>query len=143
MSYWWVNDSGQNTLKGEPAYEASDGSVFRTLFEVEQYTEVYGLSYWEWQDDLGNPPNPDNPIFLSNAFILDCLRTVPTAKTDFDRIFPSLNSAEQTRLTRMLEKAPFAERPIKDPQVKADLISHRFNTSGVRVAGPKGGTRIG
>jgi hypothetical protein len=142
MGLWWNNDSGQNTLRGEPAYEAADGAVFRNHIEAEHYSSATGLSYSVWLDDNGNPGDPGNPIHLSNDFILHCIHTVPQARADFYKILPTLNQAEQDRLNRMLEGAPYVQTPQEDAHTRTDRFTHRFNTAGVRT-GRYGGTRRG
>ena len=141
---WWVNDSGQNTLRGEPAFEASDGAVFRTESQAYDYTSLYGLSYAVWLDDQGNLGDPENPIQLYNSFILFCIHTVPQARTDFFLMLPLLNVAEQTRFQRMLDKAPFVTQTrYVEEEVSTAAFTRRFNRAGVRTTGFYGGTRTG
>ena len=144
MAFWWINNSGQNTLRGEPAYEAEDGTVFRVLQQAEDYSAMTGLSFGVWLDDYGNPGDPSNPIQLINSFVLHCLYMIPQAKSDFFKMVPSLNQAEQTRFQRMLERAPFISRTFyQDEQTRTDAFTRRFNGAGVRVTGRYGGTRSG
>lgn len=134
MSLWWVNDSGQNMLRGEPAYEAADGVVFRTYQQAMDYADVTGQSFSVWVDDQGNPGDPTNPIRAYNTFILECLYTVPQARDDFNKMFPSLNVAEQTRFTRMLERAPYlSQTHYVEESVLSDRFAHRFNSAGVSI----------
>jgi hypothetical protein len=144
MALWWVNDSGQNTLRGEPAFEASDGTVFKTESQAADYVALYGLSYSVWLDDMGNMGDPENPIHLYNSFILYCIHTVPQAKTDFFLMLPLLNTAEQTRFQRMLDKAPFVlQTRYVEEEVSTAALARRFNCAGIRTAGVYGGTRTG
>lgn len=143
MANWWINDSGQNTLKGEPAYVAQDGTVLSNQLEAQQYSVLYNQSYSVWLDDGGNPGNPRNPIRMRDDFVLHCIHTVPQAREDFFKMLPSLNPAEQARFNRMLERSPLHQVPYVDPTTTEDNFARRMNRAGIRTTGPKGGTRIG
>lgn len=143
MSLWWINNSGVNTLKGEPAYIAQDGRTFRTQFQAEEYMMITGLPFTEWTDSNGNPPDPDNPLILDDVFILECIHTVSQARKDFFKILPSLNSKEQERLNDLIAGSPFALEFRKSTQEQSDALQDSFNKTNVRTVGPRGGTRIG
>jgi hypothetical protein len=141
--FWWINDSGQNTLKGEPAFVATDGTDFRNEIDAGGYADQTGQEISVWLDDSGNPGDPTNPIFFSGEFILNAIHTVPPAREDFFKMLPSLNQAEQDRLNRILARAPLALTPAEDPRVGEDRFMEYHNKNGVRTSGYQGGTRIG
>lgn len=119
MSYWTFN--GKNGLAGVPGTSTVlEGSCFGQVV----YT-----------------PDPDNPAVLSDEEILNALRISRAARYDFRRIFPTLLSAEQERLTNLLEENPRISALLTDDQLIADRIqSHDVRSIPVRTAGRRGGT---
>lgn len=140
MGNWWINDSGQNTLKGSPQYETSDGKVFRAEFEAARHAALYNLDYAEWVDNNGQPGDPTNPMLLEDDFILHSLRTIAKARQDFFLMLPSLLPQEQDRLNNLIERCPFVLTPAKDPRDRADDLMKKFNTAGIHTTGLKGGS---
>lgn len=142
MNIWWIDERGRNSLKGVPAYVATDGTGLRNEIEARNYSAAYGQSVSTWLDDDGNPGDPNNPMLLDDWFILECLHTIPEAKEDFFRVLPVMLPAEQTRLNRLLERFPSALIPYQESQVKLDTLSKKLSGD-VRNVGPRGGIGYG
>lgn len=121
MSYWIVN--GKNCLKGvEGTYlDANDCNGGRVYV-----------------------PDPVNPAVLSDEQILYALETSRRARSDFNRIFPTLLPEEQARLTRLLEDNPRISTLNMDDNTYYDRIqSHDVRSIPVRTAGRRGGIGYG
>lgn len=80
-----------------------------------------------------------NPIRLSDATIVLFLRTIPAARSSFNRVVPSMLEDEQIRLRAIAEGSAQYMLPV----AVDDAFQHRLNTEGVRTAGRFGGTRRG
>lgn len=76
------------------------------------------------------------PAVLSDEDILYCLSRVPKARIDFERIYPTLDSVSQSRLTDLLANNRDLARLIVSPQERLDHIQRVQVTSGVRVRMP-------
>lgn len=144
MSSWWINDSGQNTLKGVPQFVASDGKTFRWVYDAQEYEMLTGHPYEIWRDDFGVAGDKNNPMVLEDDFVLNCLYTVRKAREDFWKGVPSLDSAEQTRFARLVDRAPFAVTGFLKPQRDYDdALMDKFNKDGIFTTGPRGGRGYG
>ena len=107
MSYWWISQTGRNTLKG-----------------------VEG--------------DPSNPIALPDHLIIRFLATIPKARFDFVKIFPTLLPEEQDRLRSLIEQRPFLKTKIlQNEQDNTDEFQKRLNEGPIRTSGRLGGKRIG
>lgn len=124
MSYWSYNNGTLNGLTGAIPTHVSLSSC-------------------------GNPriltqPDETNPEVLTDEMILYALRTSEYARADFRRIFPSLNSDEQDRLTTLLDTNPRVSAMVQDEKTFTDLIQHNWNTRlPVHTSGPRGGNLSG
>lgn len=138
---WWINNSGVNSLKGEPQYVHDDGTQLRNYIEAVNYVNVYGGEYTEWVDGDGNPADPDNQIILEDAMILNCICSIAKAREDFFAALPSLNSKEQYRMSNILERSPFYKNGLIEMEHKvSDSFTRKINRQGVRTSGRYGGT---
>lgn len=107
MSFWWISQTGRNTLKG-----------------------VEG--------------DPYNPIALPDHLIIRFLATIPKARFDFVKIFPTLLEEEQERLLELIEQRPFLKTKIlQSDQENSDEFQKRLNEGPIRTSGTLGGKRIG
>ena len=77
--------------------------------------------------------DPDNPAVLDDATILYTLRTSRIARSDFSRLFPSLDDASQERLTTLILRNKRASSLILDDQDFTDALQHENVTAGVRT----------
>ena len=77
--------------------------------------------------------DPDNPAVLEDSFILYALRTSRRARSDFSRLFPSLDDDSQDRLTTLILRNKRASSLILDDQDFADAIQHKEVAAGVRT----------
>lgn len=136
---WWVNDSGEMTLRGAPQWTVTDGTVFRAEFEAQRYALTWGQTATPWVDNSGNPGDPTNPMHLEDNFILHALRTIAKAREDFNKVLPTLGSQEQDRLNNLIARCPYVLTPARDTRDEADDLMHKFNTAGIRTTGPRGG----
>jgi hypothetical protein len=85
-------------------------------------------------------PNPNNPAVLSDDVILYALRTSRRARSDFDRIFPTLLPEEQARLNTLLADNPRISQLQMDDQTFADRIQSKdVRSIPVRTSGRRGG----
>jgi DNA-binding NarL/FixJ family response regulator len=82
-----------------------------------------------------------NPIRLPDATIIQFLRTIPAARSSFNRIVPNMLEDEQIRLRAIAEGS--AKYVLPDYEAVEDTFQNRQNTAGVRTAGRFGGTRRG
>ena len=81
--------------------------------------------------------DPDHPAVLEDDFILKALSTSPSARSSFEKIFPTLDSASQDRLTTLIRRHPQKAKLVKDSQDWADQIQRKEVRAGVRVRVPK------
>jgi hypothetical protein len=89
-------------------------------------------------------PNPTNPAVLSDDIILYALRTSRRARSDFNRIFPTLLPDEQERLTTLLAENPRLSALNMDDNTFHDRIQSKdVRSIPVRTSGPRGGTGYG
>lgn len=91
----------------------------------------------------GDPNDPDNPVKLPDASILEFIQKIPQARTDLEAIFPTMSSVGQERIKALIANNPFLHKPMESPVTKADDFQKRQNTAGVYTAGPHGGTGYG
>lgn len=93
-------------------------------------------------DNLLKGVNGDenNPIRLTDQYILDFLRHIPAARDSFNRLVPSMLEEEQNRLVGL---ANSAQRMAVEDKVVEDAFQALQNKAGVRTAGRWGGTRRG
>lgn len=75
----------------------------------------------------------NNPIMLSDEFIVEFLLHIPNARASFDRLYPALLSEEQTRLYPLRYTA--ATSMFLDAVEAADRLQAVVNTAGVRRGG--------
>lgn len=91
----------------------------------------------------GDPNDPDNPVKLPDASIIEFLHSIPQARTDLEESFPLLSGVAQARLKELIASNPFLQKPMESPIKKSDDFQLRQNTAGVYTAGPHGGTGFG
>lgn len=85
-------------------------------------------------------PNPTNPAVLSDDVILYALRTSRRARSDFNRIFPTLLPEEQERLTTLLAQNPRISTLNMDDNTFHDRIqSNDIRMNPIRTVGRRGG----
>ena len=80
--------------------------------------------------------DPDFPAVVEDVFIVNALRTSRQARSDFDRLYPTLDQVSQGRLTDLLAANKYACRLVVDSQTAADAQQAAQNTSGVRTRTP-------
>jgi len=85
--------------------------------------------------------DPDNPIRLSSAYIVDFLRRIPAARDSFNRLVPTMLEGEQTRLRALV--AGWVQYALPDDKALEDRFQAAQNTVGIRTTGKYGGTRRG
>lgn len=85
----------------------------------------------------GVPDDPDNPPRIDDELIADLLTRIPAARESFNRIVPTMLPEEQARLLAIA--AGSASLNALNHHAVHDQFQHRFNTTGIRVAGPRGG----
>lgn len=89
----------------------------------------------------GVPDDPANPIRLSDAYIVEFLLHIPSARASYDRLFPLLLPEEQARLS------PFRQAAISEMYLdyveESDRFQAIFTKAGVHRGGewapPSGG----
>ena len=81
--------------------------------------------------------DPDYPAVVEDEFILYALRTSRQARSDFDRILPTMDVVSKRRLTELVEKYPIALQIFTDDQAVSDEIQRRATRQGVRVGLPR------
>ena len=91
----------------------------------------------------GDPNDPTNPVRLPDEYIIDFLRNIPQARSDFNLAVPDLTQGERDRLFGLIEANPFLNFLQPDRQKINDDFQKRLNTQGIYTTGPKGGRRIG
>ena len=82
----------------------------------------------------------DNPIRLSDDYILSFLRMIPPARASFEALVPNMLPDEQDRLRALATSAEFLSVDLK---AKEDQFQSVLNKAGVRTSGRYGGTRRG
>ena len=80
--------------------------------------------------------DPDFPAVVEDVFIINALRTSRQARSDFDRLYLTLDQVSQERLTDLLAANKYACRLMIDTQAAADAQQAAQNTSGVRTRIP-------
>jgi hypothetical protein len=106
------------------------------------------MSNW-WRDNTGRntlkgvPGDDTNRPILEPGEIVYFLGTVPQARFDYLRLFPTMLPEEQARLNEILDRHPFVKtKLLEDPQTNADKFSQRLNKGPIRTSGRLGGTGI-
>jgi len=84
----------------------------------------------------GDPDNTSDPVRLPDAYIIDFLRRIPAARTEFCQLLPTLSVGAQTRLNALLAKHPFINSLVQDRYEGADQFQKRMNQTPVYTAGP-------
>lgn len=85
-------------------------------------------------------PDPKNPAVLSDDVILYALRTSRRARSDFNRIFPTLLPEEQARLSNLLAMNPRISTLNTDDNTFHDRIqSNDIRMNPIRTVGRRGG----
>ena len=75
----------------------------------------------------------DNPLLLPDEYIVTFLLHIPNARASFDRLYPTMLPAEQTRLYLLRNTA--ATNMFLDDVAAADRFQAVINTAGVRRGG--------
>lgn len=89
-------------------------------------------------------PDPVNPAILQDTVILYALQTSRQARSDFQRIFPTLLPEEQERLTLLLEENPRVSALMQDDQTFNDVVqANGIRSIPVRTVGRRGGKGYG
>lgn len=89
-------------------------------------------------------PDPTNPAVLSDDVILYALRTSRRARSDFNRIFPTLLPEEQERLSTLLAQNPRISALNMDDNTFHDRIqSNDIRMNPIRTVGRRGGIGYG
>lgn len=98
-----------------------------------------------WQNQTGDcllkgvEGDPDNPIRLQDAFIIDFLRRYQESRNSLNRLYGSLLPEEQARMDQLGQQAKYVytlEHTLED------AIQHQANTVGIHTSGPQGGRRM-
>ena len=77
--------------------------------------------------------DPDHPAVLEDDQIAYALRTSRQARDDFNRLFPTLETWSQERLTALILQNPRATSLLRDDQNFLDAVMHESVTEGVRT----------
>jgi len=89
-------------------------------------------------------PDPTNPAVLTDDVILYALRTSRRARSDFNRIFPTLLPEEQERLSNLLAQNPRISALNMDDNTFHDRIqSNDIRMNPIRTVGKRGGIGYG
>lgn len=88
----------------------------------------------------GDPDDPENPVKLPDASVIEFIHKIPQARIDLEICFPTLSEVAQTRIKNLISANPFIQKPMESPITKADDFQFRQNTAGVYTAGKFGGT---
>lgn len=102
------------------------------------------LNYW-LEDGTGRNMlkgvygDPNNPVLLTNDFIVWALQHSQEARDSFFAILPSLLPEERARYEELLEDYPNELKLIQDEQIWHDNAQRRDNTMGIYTTGPRGG----
>lgn len=81
--------------------------------------------------------DPFNPPLLSDSLIVNILSTTPIARESFERMVINMLPEEQFRLRYLATTICYNLAP--DPKEVEDHFQHIFNTTEIRVSGPRGG----
>lgn len=98
-----------------------------------------------WIDDSGTnnlkgvEGDPNNPILVSDDFIIEFLRMYLPARQSFDRLFPLMLPEEKVRLSAIADVIDYA---MTNPQDQSDAMQTHQNRMGVHTMGPLAGTRM-
>jgi len=88
----------------------------------------------------GVEDDEDNPIRLSDEYIVDFIRRIPAARASFNILVPNMLEDEQVRLRRLATAAVSMQG---DPKDVEDAFQASQNKAGVYTTGRYGGTRMG
>ena len=80
----------------------------------------------------------DNPILLSDDYIVAFLLTIPAARESFARVVPNMLPEEQTRLNALRDEGIAVDLAF-DYKAVSDNFMRTQNVAGVRTCGPRGG----
>ena len=99
-----------------------------------------------WQNKSGTnllkgvENDPQNPILMPDWMIAHALSRSRIARTDFNRVVPTMLQEEQDRLTTLISDNPRCTSLITDPWSIADAEQRKWNASvPIRTVGPRGG----
>jgi len=86
--------------------------------------------------------DPDNPIRLQDCFIIHAIQHSALARTDFDKLCPSLFPCEKERFEILFRDNPMLSRKVECPTTYEDTFQRRMNKIPVYTAGRGGGLRL-
>tara|TARA_B100000963_G_C22051903_1_gene419919 strand:+ start:161 stop:502 length:342 start_codon:yes stop_codon:yes gene_type:complete len=106
---WWITPNGTNMLAG-----------------LDRFNEETGM--------YDNDPN--NPANLNRLDIIEFLKTIPSARLSFNRLYPKMTADEKLRLDEIARASKFM---VRNPKEVEDNFQKRMNTQGIYTTGKKGG----
>lgn len=106
---WWITPNGTNMLSG---------------------LDVFNTETGRYDNDLTNPAK------LNRIDIIDFLKRIPSARSSFNRLYPTMSDEEKVRLDEIAHASKFME---SNPQTVEDNFQRRMNTQGIYTTGKKGG----
>ena len=106
---WWITPNGTNMLGGLDVVNAETGR---------------------------HDNDPTNPARLHRLDIIDFLKRIPSARSSFNRLYPTMSDEEKVRLDEIALASKFME---SNPQTVEDNFQRRMNTQGIYTTGPRGG----
>lgn len=109
MREWWITPNGINMLGGLDVFNSETGMY-------------------------DNDPN--NPAKLNRNDIIDFLKTIPSARSSFNRLYPTMSTDEKSRLDEIAVASKFM---IRNPKEVEDNFQKRLNTQGIYTTGKRGG----
>ena len=109
MNEWWITHNGINMLSG-----------------LDYFNEETGM----YDND------PTNPARLNRYDIIEFLKTIPLARSSFDRLYPTMSDEEKVRLDEIAKASKYM---MKEPQSVEDTFQKRVNTQGIYTTGRRGG----
>ena len=106
---WWITPNGENMLSGLDVFNAETG---------------------RYDNDTTSPAK------LNRVDIIDFLKTIPSARSSFNRLYSTMSDEEKVRLDEIAKASKFMD---SNPQTVEDNFQRRMNTQGIYTTGPRGG----
>lgn len=109
MREWWITPNGDNMLSGLDVFNSETG---------------------RYDND------PNSPAKLNRVDIIEFLKTIPSARSSFNRLYPTMSAEEKLRLDEIAKASKFM---IRNPKEVEDNFQRRMNTQGIYTTGKRGG----
>ena len=109
ITEWWITPNGTNMLGGLDVLNAETGM---------------------YDND------PTNPAKLHRLDLIDFLKRIPSARSSFNRLYPTMSVEEKLRLDDIAHASRFMD---SNPQEVEDAFQRRMNRQGIYTTGKRGG----